>query len=59
LLTVWLLFLGAYLLARVTLWLVRRSTVVGTARLFVLSLVPICLRHAACSGPDQSYSRLG
>jgi hypothetical protein len=46
LLAVWLLFLGAYLLAcRVTAWLVRGSTVVGTARLFVLSLVPIAVAY--------------
>jgi hypothetical protein len=43
---VWLLFLGAYLLAcRVTAWFVRGSTVVGTARLFVLSLVPIAIAY--------------
>jgi hypothetical protein len=46
LLAVWLLFLGAYLLAcRVTAWFVRGSTVVGTARLFVLSLVPIAIAY--------------
>ena len=46
LLAVWLLFLGAYLLAcRITVWLVRGSTVVGTARLFVLSLVPIAVAY--------------
>jgi hypothetical protein len=46
LLAVWLLFLGAYLPAcRITVWLVRGSTVVGTARLFVLSLVPIAVAY--------------
>jgi len=46
LLAVWLLLLGAYLLAcRVTVWLVRGATVAGTARLFVLSLVPIAVAY--------------
>jgi hypothetical protein len=46
LLVVWLLFLGAYLLAcRVTAWLERGATSVGTARLFVLSLVPIAIAY--------------
>ena len=46
LLAVWLLFLGAYLLAcRVAVALVRGSTVVGTARLFVPSLVPIAVAY--------------